>query len=94
MLECSRSVRQGHAIDLIMKRILIGLIAASVMLVLLMAVEGGCSIAGGIMGEQVIPRLARCTDANAAEKIFYNDRCCVSSDSHLIFWYNLNDVDA
>lgn len=63
-----------------MKRILIGLIAASVMLVLLMALEDGCSIAGGIMGEQVIPSLARCTDANTAEKIFYNDRSVSSNE--------------
>lgn len=80
MLECSRPVRREYEIDLIMKRILIGLIAASVMLVLLMALEDGCSIASGIMGKQVVPRLARCTDTNTAEKIFYNARSVSSNE--------------
>ena len=42
--------------------------------------DGGCSICGGISWKQVVPRLARCTDANTAEKIFYNDRSVSSNE--------------
>lgn len=57
-------------------------LGAGLLVCVLLAVfgGGGCSICGGIMGRQVVPRLARYTDVNTAEKIFYNDRSVSSNE--------------